>query len=241
MQIKNSVVLVTGANRGIGAAFVDELRARGAAKVYAGVRDPGAFPAIDGVLPLALDVTDDEQVAAAAADAGDVQIIINNAGVAHVGSLIGGDPAVIRREFETNVFGMLRVASAFATVLATNGGGAILNVLSASSWISVPGTASYCASKAAAWSLTDGLRVELEGQGTQVVAVHLGPVDTDMGAQVETGLVKALPSDIAAAALDGLEAGAAEVLTDDITRIVKSTLTADPAERYATLAASIDA
>jgi len=241
MQIRDSVALVTGGNRGIGAAFVRQLRERGAAKVYAGVRDPGSVVATGGVHPLALDVTDDEQVAAAAARAGDVQLVINNAGIVNPQPLVGGDPAAVRREFETNVFGLLRVSCAFAPLLAANGGGAIVNVLSASSWISVPGTGSYCATKAAAWSLTDGLRFELAGQGIQVVALHIGPVDTDMGAQVETDLVRAAPADVVRLALDGLEAGAAEVLADDITREVKGTLTADPDDRYAAFSVGIDA
>jgi NAD(P)-dependent dehydrogenase (short-subunit alcohol dehydrogenase family) len=240
MQIEDAVVLVTGANRGIGAEFVRQLLDRGAAKVYAGVRDVGSVAGTAGVERLALDVLDDEQVAAAAAHATDVQIVINNAGIVTVQQLVGGDPARVHLEFETNVFGLLRVSCAFAPLLAANGGGAILNVLSASSWISVPGTASYCATKAAGWSLTDGLRFELAGQGTQVVALHVGPVDTDMGAQVESDLVKAAPADGVRRALDGLEAGAAEVLADDITRQVKSTLTADPARRYATFTARID-
>jgi short-subunit dehydrogenase len=233
MRIAGSVALVTGASRGIGAEFVCQLRERGAARVYAGVRDLGSVEPRDGVEALPLDVTDQAQIAAAVARATDVQILVNNAGVVAVQPLVGGDLAIMRREFETNVFGLLRVSSAFAPVLAANGGGAMLNVLSAASWFSVPGTASYSASKAAAWSLTDGLRVELADQGTQVMALHMGPVDTDMGAQVGSGLDMVSPAEVVTAALAGLEARAAEVLTDDLTREFKAGLTANPAERYA--------
>jgi short-subunit dehydrogenase len=236
MRIAGSTALVTGAGRGIGAEFVRQLSERGAARVYAGVRGLGGFERRDGVEALPLDVTDQAQIAAAVVRAGDVQLLVNNAGVVAVQPLVGGDLEIVRGEFETNVFGLLRVSSAFAPVLAANGGGAMLNVLSAASWISVSGTASYSASKAAAWSLTDGLRAELAGQGTQVLALHMGPVDTDMGAQVGSGLEMLSPAEVVTAALDGLEAGACEVLTDDLTRGVRASLSADPAERYAAFA-----
>jgi NAD(P)-dependent dehydrogenase (short-subunit alcohol dehydrogenase family) len=237
MQIEGSVVLVTGANRGIGAEFVRQIRERGAARVYAGVRDIGSVTGADGIEPLALDVTDQDQIAAAAARATEVEILINNAGIVRVQRLVGGDLSLIRGEFETNVFGILRVSSAFAPVLAANGGGVILNVLSAVSWLSAPGTASYSATKAAAWSLTDGLRIELAGQGTQVVGLHMGPVDTDMGAQVQSDLDKLSPAELVDAALDGIEAGAVEVLADEVTRELKGSLTADPVDRYETFMA----
>jgi NAD(P)-dependent dehydrogenase (short-subunit alcohol dehydrogenase family) len=231
MQISGSVVLVTGANRGIGAEFVRQMRDRGAAKIYAAARDLGSVIGTDGIEPLRLDVTSQDQIDAAAAHATDVQILVNNASILRVQRLVGGDLSAIRSEFETNVFGPLRVSSAFA--LAVNGGGAILNVLSLSSWISVAGTASYCATKAAAWSITDGLRIELAGQGTQVVGLHMGPVDTDMGGQVQSDLHKLSPAEVVRAALDGIEAGAVEVLADDLTHEVKGSLAADPADRYA--------
>jgi len=236
MQIAGSVALVTGASRGIGAEFVRQLRERGAARVYAGVRDLRSVDPPDGVEAVRLDVTDRAQIAAAVAGATDVQLLVNNAGMVAIQPLVGGDEAIVRSEFETNVFGLLRVSSAFAPVLAANGGGAMLNVLSAASWISVPGTASYSASKAAAWSLTDGLRFELARQGTQVTALHMGPVDTDMGAQVGSGLEMVSAAEVVTAALEGLEAGAVEVLTDDLTREIKAGLIADPAERHAALA-----
>jgi NAD(P)-dependent dehydrogenase (short-subunit alcohol dehydrogenase family) len=230
MQIKGSVVLVTGANRGIGAEFVRQLTERGAAKVYAAARNPDSITA-DGVEAIALDVTDHAQVAAAAARAGDVQLVINNAGASSGLSLVGSEVDDIRNELETNFFGPLTMARAFAPALATNGGGAILNVLSALSWISAPGATVYAASKAAAWSLTDGIRIELAAQGTQVVAMHMGMVDTDMTAGMD--LVKISPATAVTAALDGIEAGLGEVLVDDTATYVKSTLGLSPDERYA--------
>lgn len=233
MQIKDSVVLVTGANRGIGAEFVRQLTERGAAKIYATARDADSITA-DGVEAVALDVTDDGQVRAVAAHATDVQILINNAGVSLGVDLLDGDLGTIRRELETNAFGPLNTIRAFAPVLGANGGGAILNVLSALSWFAAPGSGSYSLSKAAAWSITDGARVELAGQGTQVTGLHMALVDTDMTAGYDAP--KSTPEAIVTAALDGLEAGAVEVLGDATTVGVKAHLHLDPAERYALLA-----
>jgi NAD(P)-dependent dehydrogenase (short-subunit alcohol dehydrogenase family) len=224
MEIKGSVVLVTGANRGIGAEWVRQLRERGAAKVYAGARDPGSVSAADGVVPVALDVIDRAQVAAAARQAGDVQIVINNAAISFRQPLVGGDLDKIHDEFETNVFGPVYVAQAFAPALKANGGGAIVNALSAVSWFSFPGMAGYSATKAAAWNLTDALRLELRD--------HSGAVTTPMGDNFPIDKVE--PEQVVTAALDGLEAGRTEVLADDISGVIKSTLTADPS-RYATI------
>jgi len=230
MQIKGSVVLVTGANRGIGAEFVRQLKERGAAKIYAAARTAGSID-VDGVEVVTLDVTDPAQVEAAAALAGDVQLLINNAGASSGLALVDGDLAGIRSELETNLFGPLATTRAFAPALARNGGGAILNVLSAISWISSPGASVYAVSKAAAWSLTDGTRIELEQQGTQVLGMHMGMVDTDMTAGWD--IPKITPAVAVAAALDALEAGQSEVLVDDTAKFVKSTLGLDPVERYA--------
>jgi NAD(P)-dependent dehydrogenase (short-subunit alcohol dehydrogenase family) len=232
VEIKDSVVLVTGANRGIGAEWVRQLRARGAAKIYAGARDPQSVSPADGVVPIALDVTDQAQVAAAAELAADVQIVINNAATSFRQPLVGGDVEQIRKEFETNVFGLVYVAEAFAPVLKANGGGAIVNALSAVSWFSFPGMAGYSATKSAAWNLTDALRLELQDQGTLVVALHSGAVSTPMGDNFPIDKVD--PDQVVTAALDGLQAGNTEVLADDISRAVKSTLTSDPS-RYATI------
>ena len=230
--IEGSVVLVTGANRGIGAEFVRQLRDRGAAKIYAGVRNPDTYTPEDGVVPVRLDVTKQDEIQAAAATASDVQIIINNAGIADPQPLLTGDLGILHDEIEINAFGPLYVARAFAPVLKTNGGGTILNTLSAVSWVSFPGLPGYSASKAAAWSLTDGLRRELAGQRTTLLALHMGPVDTQMGTHFP--LDKVAPAQVVTAALDGVEAGATEVLADQVARDIKNTLTLDPS-RYAAI------
>jgi len=229
MDLRDAVVLVTGANRGIGAEFVAELRRRGAAKIYAGARDLRALDA-DGVHPLQLDVTDPGQVEAAARTAADVQVLVNNAGISTGSPLVTGDEAAIRREMDTNFYGPLRMTRAFAPILGANGGGAILNVVSALSWFTTPGAGAYAASKAAAWMLTDSTRLELAGQGTHVVGVHMGLVDTDMVKGVDAP--KLAPADLVRAALGAIESGAEEVLGDDWARFVKSGLTLDPQERY---------
>lgn len=229
MDVKDAVVLVTGANRGIGAEFVEQLKRRGAAKIYAAARDTSTIEA-DDVHALELDVTDRGHIAAAAAAAGDVQILVNNAGISTGTPLVSGDEATIRRELDTNFYGPLLMTRAFAPVLAANGGGAILNVISALSWFTAPGAGAYAASKAAAWMLTDSTRLELAGQGTHVVGVHMGLVDTDMARGMDAP--KIAPADLANAGLDAIESGAQEVVADDWARFVKSGLTLDPQARY---------
>jgi NAD(P)-dependent dehydrogenase (short-subunit alcohol dehydrogenase family) len=225
MKIDNATVLVTGANRGIGLAFTRALLARGARKVYAGARDPSTVVPHAGVEAMRLDVTQPDEVAAAVARAGDVTLVINNAGIAQFGAFLAADSeAVARRQFETNFFGMLRMSQAFAPVLAANGGGALLNVLSIVSWINGGQLAAYAASKSAAWSLTNALRHELAAQKTQVLALHMAFVDTDLVRGVD--VPKTSPEEIVQRALDGLEAGAAEVLADERTQFVKQGLTA---------------
>jgi NAD(P)-dependent dehydrogenase (short-subunit alcohol dehydrogenase family) len=227
MKLDNATVLVTGANRGIGRAFAQALLARGARKVYAGTRDPANIRD-DGLVPLKLDVTSAADVAAAAQAAGDVTLVINNAGIAVPGSFNAPEAeAVLRRHFETNVLGVLRVSQAFAPVLARNGGGALLNVASIASWISGPLLANYAVSKAAVWSLSNGLRNDLRTQGTQVLTLHMAFVDTDLTHGID--MPKSRPEDIVARALDALEAGADEVLADDLTRQVHRGLAAEPA------------
>ena len=224
MKIDNAVALVTGANRGIGLAFTRELLARGARKVYAAARDPSSVAPLPGVEAIRLDVTKPEEVAAAAARAGDVTLLVNNAGVGHQGGFLAADSEeVARRQFETNFFGVLRMSKAFAPVLAANGGGALLNVLSIVSWMNGGQLAAYAASKSAAWSLTNALRHELAAQKTQVLALHMGFVDTDLVRAIDAP--KTSPEDIVKRALDGLEAGLEEVLADDRTRMVKAGMT----------------
>jgi NAD(P)-dependent dehydrogenase (short-subunit alcohol dehydrogenase family) len=228
MLLKNAVVLVTGANRGIGAEFVAQLKERGAAKIYAASRH--ASVDVYGVEPIRLDITDPSQIQAAADAAGDVQVLINNAGISTGTSVISGAVADIRREMDTNFYGPLLMTQAFAPILKANGGGAILNVVSALSWFTLPGVGAYAASKAAVWSLTDSARLELADQGTHVVGVYMGLVDTDMAAGVQAPKIS--PSALAAAGLDAIESGLDEVLADDWARLVKSGLTLDPSERY---------
>ena len=238
MELKGAVVLVTGANRGIGAAFVEQLKARGAAKIYAAARDASSVTA-DGVEPIALDVTDPVQITAAARIGGDVQILINNAGISTGTSLVAGDEMTIRREMETNFYGPLLMTRAFAPILRGNGGGAILNVVSALSWFTTPGAGAYAASKAAAWMLTDSTRLELASQGTHVVGVHMGLVDTDMAKGVPAPKIS--PAELAAASLDAIESGAQDVLGDEWATFVKAGLALNPAERYAQIASALTA
>ena len=224
MQIENSVVLITGANRGIGLAFARELLARGARKVYAAARNP-ATVTLAGVQAMQLEVTNAEHIAAAVQQAGDVTLVINNAGIAQPGGFLAQDSdAVARRIFETNFFGVLNMSKAFAPVLKANGGGALLNVLSVASWVNGGELAAYSASKSAAWSLTNALRHELAAQKTQVLGLHMAYVDTDLtrGFDVQ----KSSAEDIVRRALDGLEAGADEVLADALTQQVRQGLAA---------------
>lgn len=241
MQIEGSVALVTGANRGIGAAYVDGLLAAGAAKVYAAARDPRTVATSDPrVVPLQLDVTDPEQAVAAARTAADTTLVISNAGVGRGATPLDDDAiAAARDELEVNYFGVLNVARAFAPVLAANGGGALVNMHSALSWIHFPGVGTYAASKAAAWAATNALRVQLRGQGTLVVGVHVGYVDTDMAAGVEAP--KSAPADVVAQVLAGVEAGAEEVLADEVSRQVKAALPHDLAALYPDVQARYDA
>jgi len=226
MKISGSVALVTGANRGIGRQFVLELLARGAAKVYATARNPELVD-IPGVEVLALDITDPAAVAAAAARAGDVDLLINNAGVSTYTNLVTGDLDKIRLELDTHFWGTLNVIRAFAPAL---GGGAILNVLSRLSWISYDGATAYSVAKAAEWSLTNGVRLELAAQGTLVTGLLLGAADTDMMAGFD--IEKTDPAVIARRALDGIEAGALEVVADEATAQVKAALAGDPRLLY---------
>ncbi|MER7283266.1 SDR family oxidoreductase [Dactylosporangium sp. NPDC000244] len=225
--MRNEVVLVTGGNRGLGRAFVEEALARGARKVYAAARDPRSV-SIPGAVPLALDVTDPDSVRRAAAEAPDVTVLINNAGITTRASMLHGDLDDIRREFETNFYGTINVTRAFAPVLAANGGGHVLDVHSVLSWIS-QGT-SYSASKAAVWQATNAFRLELAPQGTTVTGLHVGYIDTEMTAGVDAPKVTA--QDVARQALDGVAAGDFEVLADEVTRTVKRGLSADPAALY---------
>ena len=219
-QLANQTVLVTGANRGIGQEFVRQLLDRGVAKVYAAARDPRTIVADDPrVVPLQLDVTGAGSVARAAEIAQDVSVVVNNAGIARGASVLDSDTATLRGELETNLFGTLAVASAFADRLAQRSG-VMINIASVASWLPISGT--YGVSKAAVWSATDSMRLELGARGVQVVGVHVGYVDTDMTAGIDAA--KSSPGDVVQQVLDGVEKGEVEILADDITRAVRATL-----------------
>jgi NAD(P)-dependent dehydrogenase (short-subunit alcohol dehydrogenase family) len=225
MKVKDSVAFISGGNRGFGMSFAEELLARGAKKVYVGARDLASVTA-SGVVPVQLDVTVPESVEAAAQAAPDVTLLVNNAGTGglHENSL---DPNLIRDTrgiLETNFYGVIRLSQAFAPIITANGGGGVINVLSDQSWFARPFLAAYAASKSAAWSYTNALRIDLKDRGTQVLGLHVGFMDTEFVAGLE--VKKSDPRHIAALALEGLEAGHEEVLADEQARLVKSSLSA---------------
>jgi NAD(P)-dependent dehydrogenase (short-subunit alcohol dehydrogenase family) len=225
MKIEGSVALVTGANRGLGQAYARELVRRGAAKVYGAARNPAAVTE-PGVTPVALDITDPHRVTEVAAQCPDVSLLVNNAGVLKYSTFTSApDLSGARQEMETNYFGTLSMCRAFAPVLAANGGGVIVNMLSVTSFYTNPFNASYGASKAAGWSLTNGVRLELHHQGTLVVGVHAGFIDTDMAALVDAP--KDTPESVAQQVFDAVEAGQVEVLCDERTRTIKAELPRD--------------
>ena len=227
MKVADATILITGANRGLGLAFAREALARGARKVYAAARDPSTVTLPD-VIPVKLDVTKPEDVAAAAKNFPDVTLLINNAGIAATGSVLAPDSiASAQRHFDTNVFGPIRLTQAFAPILAANGGGGILNVLSIASWINGPLLGVYAMSKSAAWAMTNGTRIELSAQKTQVLGLHVGFIDTDLTHGFD--VPKVAPEAVVRTALDALEAGASEVLADDVTRHVHAGLSSNPA------------
>ncbi|MCV7214825.1 SDR family oxidoreductase [Mycobacterium crocinum] len=213
--------LVTGANRGLGRQFAAELVARGA-KVYAGARKPEAVD-LPGVIPVQLDITDPESVRRAAEVAGDVTVLVNNAGVSTRAGLLTGTIDDIRLEMDTHYFGTLNVSREFVPIIEKNGGGAVLNVLSVLAWYHPPSSGAYSAAKAAAWALTDALRAELAPRGIHVSALHVGYMDTDMVSYIPADQ-KIDPAVVAKVALDGLLAGQPEILADDLTRQVKAGL-----------------
>lgn len=235
MDIAGSIALVTGSNRGIGRRFVTELLDRGAAKVYATARRPETID-IAGVEVLPLDITDQDSIAAAAAAAGDVTLLVNNAGIATQGSLLTGDLTDVRREMDTHFWGNLAMIRAFAPVIERNGGGAVVNVLSALSWFAHPGSGGYAAAKAAEWNLTNAVRLELASKGVSVQGLHLGAADTDIMAALEYDGPMLDPLDVARASLDGVERDAAEVVVDEWSAHVKASLAGDPAAFYAQFA-----
>lgn len=225
MNTENVVALVTGANRGLGRRFAEQLVARGA-KVYAGARRPETVD-LPGVIPVQLDITDAESIRRAAEFAGDVNVVVNNAGVSTQATLLDGSLDDIRLEMETHYFGTLQMLRAFAPIVERNGGGAILNVLSVLSWLHPPTSGAYSAAKAAAWALTDAVRTDLVPKGIHVAALHVGYMDTDMVSYVPADQ-KTDPGAVAKLALDGLFAGESEILGDALTRDVKAGLSQTP-------------
>lgn len=231
MKIAGRTALVTGANRGFGRHLAAELLARGAT-VYAGARNPDTVD-LPGATPVRLDITDPESVRAAAERAGDVTLLVNNAGVSTGADLLDGDLAQIRLELETHYLGTLSVVRAFAPRIAANGGGTVLNILSALSWITFPQVGAYGAAKAAEWSMTNALRAQLADRGVRVAGLHVGYMDTDMTAGV-TG-PKSDPAEIARIAVDGIEADSYEIVADETSRQVLAGLSGGVASLYPNL------
>jgi NAD(P)-dependent dehydrogenase (short-subunit alcohol dehydrogenase family) len=225
MKIKDSVVLITGANRGIGAAFVEAFQNAGASKIYAASRS------LDGAVrkrlePIKLDVTQPEDIRRAAESCKDVTIIVNNAGILAPSDALADDvEEAFSRQIEVNVLGPVRLTRAFAPILKANGGGAVIMMHSVMSWLTVGGSTPYSASKAAMWAFTNGTRIQLAKQNTAVLGVHVGFVDTDMTAGIDTPKITA--RDVVTKALLGLEAGLPEVLVDEMTRSVKASFCTD--------------
>ena len=231
LKIKDTIAVVTGANRGIGLAFVKELLDRGARKVYAAGRDVKALDAIVAldrarVVPLQIDLLDQKQIREAAAKAGAIDLLINNAGVAAFGSILSGSPELVERDMQTNYFGTLNVIRAFAPQIEKSGGGAVVNLLSVVSLANMPALGGYSASKAASWSMTQAVRAELAKKNISVHAVFPGPVDTDMAKGID--LPKTSPQDVAHAVLDGVESGQEDITPDSMSRDVHGAWLKDP-------------
>jgi len=231
IDFSTTTALVTGANRGFGRHLAEQLVQRGAT-VYAAARNPESV-SLAGVRPLRLDITDPASVAAAAAQAGDVTLLINNAGISTGASVLTGDVDDLRRELDTHVFGTLDVTRAFVPIIEANGGGTILNVLSVLSWITFPPVGAYSAAKSAEWSMTNALRVELAPRNIRVSGLHVGYMDTDMTAGVEAE--KSDPAAVAKLALDELGAGAYEILADGLSEQVRAGLAGGVAALYPAL------
>ncbi|MDQ0862234.1 SDR family oxidoreductase [Bacillus sp. V2I10] len=228
MKISEQIALVTGANRGLGKELAIELISRGAT-VYAGARNPENIQ-IPGAIPLQLDITDPNSVAAAAKIAGDVTLLINNAGVMTGASLINGNLDDIHAEFDTNLFGTLSVVRAFVPKITINGGGTILNILSALSWFTSANSGSYSATKSAEWTLTNAIRLELAEQNIRVAGLHVGYIDTELTAQIAVPKLNA--TDVAKIAIDGIEADKYEILVDEVSRKVQKGLSGGVSALY---------
>jgi NAD(P)-dependent dehydrogenase (short-subunit alcohol dehydrogenase family) len=225
MKLNESIAFITGANRGLGLEFATALLAAGAKKVYAASRDPLKI-SLPGVHAVRLDVTNEDEVMSAVRLCGDVTLLINNAGIAQRSPFLGGESInALRSQLDVNFFGPLAMSRAFAPVLKSNGGGAIVNMLSVLSWVNISGMNGYCASKAAAWSLTNGLRNELREQQTLVIGVHAAFIDTDMTKHLP--VPKTSTSEVARQVMVAIEAGREEVFCDETTKNVKNGLSSE--------------
>jgi NAD(P)-dependent dehydrogenase (short-subunit alcohol dehydrogenase family) len=241
VHIAGTNALVTGANRGLGKTYVDQLLERGAARVYAAARNPDTIEVSDErIVPIRLDVTNPNDVITAAAQCSDVAVLVNNAGaMLRTPLLAAPDTSAARSEMETNYFGTLEMCRAFAPILARNDGGALVNVLSVASWQNSAFNGSYGASKSAEWALTNAIRIELRSAGTLVVGVHAGWIDTDMASTVQDAKIST--SDVVAQTLNAVEHGNEEVITDDWARGVKESLSGDLTSLYSDLQKQWDA
>ena len=232
MDIKNSVAFVTGANRGIGRAFVEALVEAGAKKIYAAARDTSALADLVAanrgvIVPIALDVTSPEQIREVAARHKDVTLLINNAGIARFAGVIASESLDdARAEMETNYFGTIEMVRAFAPVLAANGGGAMANLASVGAFIGIPALGSYCATKAAVHVMTQAVRAELAAHKTLVVGVYPGPIDTRMAEPFP--MDKAPPSEVAEATLRAIAEDREDVYPDDVSAGLRDRLLSEP-------------
>lgn len=233
--LNEAVVLVTGANGGIGTELVHEALERGAAKVYATARSPRDWDD-ERIVPMTLDITDPDSIAAAVSEAGDVTVLINNAGTSvSTASILEQSDDEIRANIETNYVGPLLLSRAVAPLLAGRDGAMIINIHSALSWYAVAGA--YSASKAAMWSATNSLRLDLDPRGVHVIGVHVGYVDTAMAAH--TTDPKLDPADLVRTVFDAAEAGEYEVLADDTSVGLKAALSAPVDALYPQLGAPV--
>lgn len=233
MKMDDTVALVTGANRGLGLAFVEQLLARGAKRIYVASRDLAKAEQLAAreprrLVPLRLDITSPTQIAEVAAQATDLTLLINNAGLLGSFNLLDTTPDTLQREFDTNVFGQLAITRALLPALERAQGSAIVNVLTVVSLANMPGIGGYSASKAAALSVTQALRAQLRARGVAVHAAFPGPIDTDMVRALE--LPKASPESVARAILDGVEAGQEDIAPDAMSQEVLAKWSRAPKE-----------
>jgi NAD(P)-dependent dehydrogenase (short-subunit alcohol dehydrogenase family) len=226
MNIENSIVFVTGANRGLGLAFARQARDRGAAKVYAGMRKTEGFNE-PGIIPVRIDVTDKASIVEAAKLAADTTLLVNNAGIAALidSSLSAEVEEQSARMFDVNYYGVVRTTQAFVPSLLGKKQAAIINVLSDIVWLPRPILTPYAASKAAAWSYTNQLRHDLQAKGIQVLGLHVGFIDTDLTNGID--VPKTSPEDVVSQTYDALVAGKNEIMADHGTRVLKSSLSAE--------------